>query len=127
MNRSEVYKQLPPVFLAWFTMVLMPALQALPGASKHTERETRTIVEAADALLRGDVLGALMMLLGRLRAITSVVMPDGTSGGWAVAQHYEVLQSTTSSLLTRRDRANAVRDQRDALRVVNPGRRPPDA
>ena len=115
MNRADIYRELPPLFLAWFSLILRPALQA--GNNRHNEREARTIVEVSDLLLRGDVLGALVVLIGRLRALTSVIIPEGQTGGWAVAQHYEVLASSASGLLTQRDRANALRDQRDHQRA----------
>ena len=63
------------------------------------------------------MLSALVILIGRLRALTAVVIPEGTTGGWAVAQHYEVLGSSQTGLLTQRDRTNALRHQRDAARA----------
>jgi hypothetical protein len=74
-------------------------------------------VEACDTLLKGNVLGALVILIGRLRALTAVVIPEGQAGGWSVAQHYEVISSSQTGLLTQRDRTNALRDQRDAARA----------
>ena len=74
-------------------------------------------MEVCDTLLRGDTLGALVILIGRLRSLTSIIIPEGTAGGWSVAQHYEVLQTSSLGLLTQWDRANALRDQRDSLRA----------
>ena len=89
MNRADIFRELPPLFLAWYALILNPALRA--GNNRHNEREARTIVEVCDTLLKGDVLSALVLLIGRLRALTAVVIPDGQTGGWAVAQHYDVL------------------------------------
>jgi len=115
MNRADVYRELPPLFLAWFQLILGPALRS--GNNRHNEREARTIVEVCDTLLRGDTLGALVILIGRLRALTSIIIPEGAAGGWSVAQHFEVLQTSSSGLLTQRDRAKGLRDQRDSLRA----------
>ncbi len=127
MTRAEVFRQLPPVFIAWFTLILLPALRQQANNNKHNEREARTIVEVCDTLLKGDVINALMILIGRLRAVTSVVTSDGANTGWAVAQHFEVLQTTANGLLTQRDRANALRDQRDVLRSQGLAPRPSSA
>ena len=115
MNRADVYRQLPPLFLSWFQLILGPALRA--GNNRHNEREARTIVEVCDTLLRKDTSGALVILIGRLRALTSIIIPEGAAGGRSVAQHFEELQMSSSGLLTQRDRANALRDQRDFLRA----------
>ena len=124
MTRSDVYKTLPAVFTTWFSLILMSALRNQQGG-KHNEREARTIVEVCDALLEGDTVLAFMLLLGRLRAITSVVIPEGSQGGWAVAQQYEILRTSNSGLLSARDRDNAQRDHRDALRAAGASRTGP--
>ena len=89
------------------------------GQNRHNKREARTIVEVCDLLLKGQTLSALVVLIGRLRALTAVVMPEGQTGGWSVAQHYEILQSSQTGLLTNRDRRNALLDQRDAQRALS--------
>ena len=118
LSRAQIFQQLPPVFVAWFSLILLPALKAKTTGGLHNEREARTIVEICDALLTGDTLGAFMILLGRLRAITSVVMPEGGAGSWALAQHFEVLQTNQTGLLTQRDRQNAQLDLRDTQRAM---------
>ena len=115
MTRAEIFKTLPPIFVAWFTLNLLPRLRAQTGAAGR-EREARTIVEACDQILNGDPLGTLMTLLGRLRALTSVTTEEG-GGGWALASQYEVLATSTDGLLTQRDRARAQRDLSDTRRA----------
>ena len=70
------------------------------------------IVELCDALMQGDILEVFAIQIGRLRAHTSVMIPEGSTGSGAVAQNFGVLQTGATGLLTLRDRANAVRDHR---------------
>ena len=116
MTRAEIFKTLPPIFVAWFTLNLLPRLRAQSGAAGR-EREARTIVEACDQILNGDPLGTLMTLLGRLRALTSVTTQEGSGDRWALASQYEVLATSTDGLLSQRDRARAQRDLSDTLRA----------
>ena len=116
-NRATIFRDLTPVFRTWYSLVLLPALRAGGNASKHSEREGCTLVESCDLLLKGETLTALVAMIGRLKALTSVVIPEGQTGGWNTAQHFEVVSSSQTGLLTQRDRTNALRDQRDALRA----------
>ena len=86
-------QQLPPVFAAWFSMILLPVPRAKTTGERYNEREARTIVEIRDTLLIGGTLGAPMILRGRVRALTSAVMRKCGAGSWTFAQHFEVLQS----------------------------------
>ena len=115
LNRSDIYRKLPPIFVAWFALILEPMLRAQAGGLR-SEREGRTISEICDLLLVGDILGALMVCLGRLKAITQASMPDG--GGWQVARHHELVAPDRFGIVTMRDRANAARDQREELRTL---------
>ena len=81
----------------------------------RNERECKAMCEARDAVLRGDPLGSLMILLARLNAIETAVSPEG--GGWNVARHHELIPPKGSGLVSARDRENAARDQRDVLRT----------
>ena len=100
----------------------MPLLAA-GQQSLRSEREARTLVEMGDALLQGHTLPCLMLLLGRPKAITEAHTPGST---WATARHYEVTATQGAGILTQRDRANAIRDQADQLRVAR-GAAPPAA
>ena len=114
MDAMAVYRKLPAIFVSYYTLVLQPILDA-SGGNARNERETRTICEALDCLLRGEPLDAIMVLLGRLRAIETAVTPEG--GGWNIAQHHELIPPRGAGLVTARDRENAARDQRDVLRT----------
>ncbi len=103
-------------------MKMAKILQQGSGNSLRAEREARTLVEIADALLSGATLQSLMLVLGRLKALTEA---HGRDGSWATAQHYEVTETEGSGILSQRDRTNALRDQRDAQRVARGGALPP--
>ncbi len=77
------------------------------------------MVETLDLLRAGQTLPAIMVLLGRLKAISSVVL---TEGGWAQAQHHEVTRSNRTGILTGRDQRNAQRDHREVQRLAAGGR-----
>ena len=124
MTRAEVFRRLPPIFAPWFELKMVKILQQAQGSSVRPEREARTLVEIADALLSGATMQSLMLVLGRLKALTEA---HGRDGSWATAQHYEVTETEGSGILSQRDRTNALRDQRDAQRVARGGALPPRA
>ncbi len=76
-TRASIYRKLPSVFLAWFSLTLLPAMKAKPGMLRN-EREARTLVEALDGLVKGEQLPVIMLLLGRLKALSSVVLAEGS-------------------------------------------------
>ena len=115
MTKADVFKKLPAVFTAWHDLRLAPVLRNQSGGGARSLRESRTLVEIADALITGDQLQGLMLTLGRLKAITEVANP--TSSGWAVARHHEITAPDGVGLLSARDRQNAARDQREELRI----------
>ena len=65
-----------------------------------------------------------MLVLGRLKTITEAHTPG--SSGWATARHFEVTETSGSGILTQRDRANAIRDQQDQLRLTRGAALPAD-
>ena len=113
-TRADIFRMLPPVLTPWFELKMVPLLTA-GQQSLRSEREARTLVEMGDALLQGHTLPCLMLLLGRLKAITEAHTPGST---WATARHHEVTATQGAGILTQRDRANAMRDQADQLRVA---------
>ncbi len=129
-SRATVFKTLPSVFQAWFQLILLPALQhaARPtdrGAEKfvqRNEREARTLVEALDLLLKGEQLPVVMLLLGRLKAISAVVLQENS---WTLAQTHEVTRTNATGILTSRDLRHAQRDLRDLQRLTAGGRGAP--
>ncbi len=52
-TRATVYRKLPSVFLAWFSLTLLPAMKMQKGQQRN-EREARTLVEALDGLVEGS-------------------------------------------------------------------------
>ena len=125
MSKAEVFKKLPAVFTAWHDLRLAPALRPLQGGGGRSLRESRTLVEIADALLTVDLLQGFMVALGRLKALTEVSNP--ASNGWNVARHHEITAPDGVGLLSARDRQNAARDQREELRITSGGRGGPGA
>jgi len=98
---------------------------AQQGSKMRDERESRTLCEMMDALLRGDPL-QLMVGTARLKAIESSLNPN--AGGWGVARHLELAPTRDICLLTQRDQERASQDHRDVMRTHHggalPGRRP---
>ena len=113
LDRVAIYRQLPAIYVAYFMLVLGPVLRTASGSARN-EREARTLCEALDLLIEGKVLPAIMILLSRLKAIEEASNPE--SGGWAIAQHHELVGQNTG-LVSARDREHAARDQRDVLRT----------
>ncbi len=113
-TRASVYRKLPSVFLAWFSLTLLPAMKAKSGMARN-EREARTLVEALDALVKGEQLSVIMLLLGRLKALSSVVLAEGSR---ALAQQHELTKTNVTGILTDRDQRHAQRDLRDQQRLA---------
>ncbi len=122
-TRASIYRRLPSVFLAWFSLTLLPAMKAKPGMLRN-EREARTLVEALDGLVKGEQLPVIMLLLGRLKALSSVVLAEGT---WALAQQHELTRTNATGILTDRDQRHAQRDLRDQQRLEERARGAPPA
>ncbi len=120
-TRASVYKKLPSVFLAWFSLTLLPAMQRQKGQQRN-EREARTLVEALDGLVKSEQLPVIMLLLGRLKALSAVVLAEGT---WALAQQHELTKTNVTGILTDRDRRHAQRDSRDQQRLAERARGAP--
>ena len=133
LDRAEVFKTVPPLFVAYFKLILEGQLQG--SQMQRNEREARTLCEILDWAIKGETLKLIMVGLGRLKAIETVVEPG--TGGWNVARHHEMIPRPQAGLLTSRDRENVARDVRDEarvqgqlrggqpLRATPPGPRPP--
>ena len=111
---SGLFKSLPAVYMPYFTQILRSTLEA-SGGGPRAEREALTLCSSLDLLLMGKTLRAIMVLLGRLKAIRQSAKPGG--GGWAVAQYHEVVPFRDAGLLTARDQLHVSRDFRDAERL----------
>ncbi len=131
-TRANVFKALPSVFQSWFQLILLPAVKQASQGSRggdkavlRNEREARTLVEALDLLLKGEQLPVVMLLLGRLKAISAVVLQENS---WTQAQTtHEVTRTNATGILTSRDLRHAQRDHRDLQRLVSGGRGAPPA
>ena len=66
----------------------------------------------ADALVGGDLLQGLMLIVARLKVLTEVSDPD--SAGGAVARHHDTVVVGDVVLTSRRDREPAARDHSQA-------------
>ncbi len=115
------------MFQAWFQLILLPALQHTqrPGernVHQRNEREARTLVEALDMLLKGEQLAVVILLLGRMKAISAVVLQENS---WTQAQPHEVTRTNATGILTSKDLRHSQRDLRDLQRLAAGGRRAP--
>ena len=114
MTPAEVYRKLPAMYSSWPSLRLEPSLKEANLGPRNLQ-ESKTLVNIADELLVGNVLPALMIVIGRLKAITEVATPE--SGGWSTARHMELVRTEDLGILTARDRELANMDQRDSLRL----------
>ena len=116
-SRAVIYKEVPSLFMAYFTQILKPGYE-MSGSSPRDEREAQTICQTLDALLNGNLMRPLMILIGRLKALQEARSFHG--GGWAIAQHFEVIPQRGSGLVTGKDRQHAMRDHRKNVRFHAP-------
>ena len=130
-TRANVFKALPSVFQSWFQLILLPAVKQAAQTDRagnkavlRNEREARTLVEALDMLLRGEQLPVVMLLLGRLKAISAVVLQENS---WTQAETHEVTRTNATGILTSKDLRHAQRDHRDLQRLATGGRGAPPA
>ncbi len=126
LDRAEIFKTVPPLFVTYFKLILESQLQA--SHMQRNEREARTLCEILDWALKGETMKLVMVALGRLKAIETVIEPGGS--GWNVARHHELIpRAQSTGMLTSRDRENVARDVRDEARTQTqlrgaPGPRP---
>ena len=73
-------------------------------------------------MLKGEQLPVVMLLLGRLKAISAVVLQENS---WTQAQTHEVTRTNATRILTSRDLRHAQRDLRDLQRLTAGGRGAP--
>ena len=107
------------MFVPYFMLVLDKKLQGTH--MQRNEREARTLCELLDALLEGRTMQAIMLALGRLKAVEASLSPE--SGGWSTARQLELAARPGQGLVSSRDRQLASRDTRDEARgLARPGR-----
>ena len=73
-------------------------------------------------LLKGEQLAVVILLLGRLEAISAVVLQENS---WTQAQTHEVTRTNATGILANRDMRHAQRDLRDLQRLTAGGRGAP--
>ena len=105
------------------TSYLTTALAPSAGASLslRAERELRTLAEALDLLLAGDLSRVGDILMQRFRAVEMAA----TDGRWDLAQHLELIPKAGVSSVPTGLRADLVRQQALHLKVQPDRRRDP--
>ena len=94
------------------TRVLIPQLGSrLP---LRAERELRTLAEAIDGVVAGQVQQVLDMLAQRFRAVETSCTEEG---GWSLARHLEVLPSARTTTVPAAMRASMAQEERDDQRL----------
>ena len=83
-------------------------------ANSHPMREMRSLGEAIDSLLNGDLERAGDILAQRFKALEVSTAP----GGWNMGRHYEIIPPESVGLTSESERALAVRRELDRLRLV---------
>ena len=88
--------------------------QAGPKFPVAAEKELRTLAEASDVLMSGQMMAAMDIIRQRFRAVETSILEEG---GWSVARHLEVVPDTKVSLVTPGLRAMIAAEERQSHRV----------
>lgn len=92
----EDVKVLRSVVTTYLTTGLAPALAAEGRPlNMRNEREMRTLAEAMDAILRGDLAGAGDILMQRFRSCEM----NASEGSWQQARHLELIPEARVSYI----------------------------
>ena len=88
-GHSKDAKELPPIVTLYLTTVLQ-VIRNRSGSSLglRNEREMRTLAEAIDDLLQGQVVQAADKLMQRFKALE---LASSEGGDWGVARHLELI------------------------------------
>jgi len=87
----------------YLTTALGPAH---PSMGMRNQRELRTLAEALDALLAGDVGRAADFMMQRFKAVE---LAATDAAGWAAASHLEIIPEARASASTMQEREAAAR------------------
>jgi len=87
----------------YLTTALTPAH---PSLGMRNQRELRTLAEALDALLAGNVAQAADFLMQRFKAVE---LAATDTAGWAAASHLEIIPDTRASASSISEREHAAR------------------
>ncbi len=79
----------------------------------RSARELRTIAEAVDMILKGNVVGAADVLIQRFKAVES------TTGdvGWNVARHHEIIPEGRVSIVSQSERELVASREKEELKL----------
>ena len=88
--------------------------QVVPLFPVAAERELRTLAEALDALMSGQIMTAMDIIGQQCRAVETSILEEG---GWGVARHLEVVPETRVSSVTPGLRAMMAAEERQSHRV----------
>ena len=104
----------------YLTTALSPAH---PSMGVRNQRELRTLAEALDALIGGDLGRAADLLMQRFKAVE---LAATDAGGWAAASHLELIPevNASSSTLSEREAAARALVRQDKLQKAIGGRGP---
>ena len=69
-DRRYLYQKLPPLFMPWFRLSWMPAV-GNDSRLQGKDQEVHTLCKSMDKMLKGETLPALMVMLGRLKALAA--------------------------------------------------------
>ena len=98
--------------VAYLTRVLIPQLGSrLPLLA---ERELRTLAEAIDGVVAGQVQQVFDLLAQRFRAVETSCTEEG---GWSLARHLEVLHSARKTTVPAAMRSSMAHEQRNDQRL----------
>ena len=103
---------LAPIVTAYLTSVLQPSLGK--ELTRRNERELRTLAEAIDAILGGNLAGACDMLVQRFKAVEA----SATSDGWQVGRHLELIPEARVSSISQEERARAAKREREDVKLA---------
>ena len=118
LDPARIYKDLPPLFEAYFELKLEGRLAANSSGPRN-ERESELLCRILDHLIKGELMAAISLAMHRLFALEEATRPDGS---WSTARHIELLPPRDAGLVTNRMRHNMARDERDHQRLENASR-----
>ena len=100
---------LQPIFLRYH----LQAHETSGSLGQRNLRELRTLAEALDHLIRGDVLRTADVLAQRFKAVELA----GQEGSWLVAQHLELIPPSRMSATEDKEKTLAAREELRALKL----------
>ena len=110
-------EDLRALFTPYLTSVLLPTLGE--KGSLRNVRELRTLAEALDALVKGDLEGLGDLLTQRFKALEMATQ----EGNWTVAKHYELIGDSSVTTASKEDREAALREEAHDARYLQASKR----